>query len=190
MAEALRTNVVGTDVHYPTGRELEDEFPGTTAQLPELPERGTPASNPALNRSAQAVGRGVGTAVAGVRDLPRQFDKLRSRLHVVGSSETSSPASMRKTVDELRSAAENMAAELKEKAEVYTSGAAARTNQRLEELRQRAQWRINLLRVNARRWAGEARHWEYERPFRVIAISAATALALGVALRIWRSNSD
>jgi ElaB/YqjD/DUF883 family membrane-anchored ribosome-binding protein len=189
MAEAWRNNVLGTDVHYPTGAELEDEFPGTVSQLPELPERGTPANNPALTRSAEAVGRSVGTAVAGVRELPRHIDKLRSRLQVVGRK-GSSPAFMRDTVDELRAAAENKASELKDQVESYTYGAANRASSRLAELRQRAQWRINLLRVSTRRWIGEARHWEYERPFRVIAISAAAAFTLGVALRIWRSNSD
>jgi hypothetical protein len=190
MAEAWRNNVLGTDVHYPTGAELEDEFPGTVSQLPELPERGTPANNPALTRSAEAVGRSVGSAVAGVRELPRHIDKLRSRLHVVGKRKGSSPASMREAVDELRAAAEDKASELKDQIESYTYGAANRASWRLEELRQRAQWRINLLRVSTRRWIGEARHREYERPFRVIAISAAAAFSLGVALRIWRSNSD
>ena len=189
MAEAWRNNV-GTDVRYPTGAEPETELPGVLSSLPELPERGTPARNPALNRSAETLGRSVGNAVVGVRELPRQFDKLRSRLQVVGKGTGPSAASLRETVDDLRAAAENKAAELKDKAEAYTYEASNRANRRLEELRQQARLRINLLRVRTRRWIGEARHWEYERPFRVVAISAAAAFALGVALRIWRSNSD
>src|SRR5689334_9220887 len=183
MAEAWRNNV-GTDVHYPTGAEQENELPGALSGLPELPERGTPARNPALNRSAETLGRSVGNAVVGVRELPRQFDKLRSRLQVVGRGAGPS-ATMREKVEDLRAAAEDKAAELKNKAEAYTYEASNRANRRLEELRQRAQWRINLLRVRTRRWIGEARHWEYERPFRVVALSAAAAFALGVALRIW-----
>lgn len=189
MAEAWR-NSVGTDVHYPTGAEQEDELPGALSGLPELPERGTPARNPALNRSAESLGRSVGNAVVSVRELPRQFDNLRSRLQVVGRGTGHSSASVGETVDDLRAAAENKAAELKNKVESYTHDAANRASWRLEELRQRARWRINLLRVSTRRWVAEARHQEYERPFRVIAISAAAAFGLGVALRIWRSNSD
>lgn len=173
------------DVRYPTGAEA-------ALDLPELPERASPANSPALNRSAEAVGRGVGTAVAGVRGLPRQFDKLRSRIHVVGAREGSRSVveQARDTVERWREAAEQSTTELRDTAEGYTYELTDRTNRRLEDLRQRAVWRINRLRVVANRWLGQARHWQYERPLQLIGGCAAAAFAAGVALRIWRSNRD
>ena len=202
MAEASRINSAD-DVRYPTGAEGNHQ-PLTASSrqaslavaepaldLPELPERAAPASNPALNRSAQAVGRGVGTAVAGVRGLPRQFDKLRSRIHLVGSQRSASLADeARNKVEQWREAAEQKTAEVKDRAELYAYEVTDRTNRRLEDFRQRTVWRINRLRVVANRWRGQARHWQYERPLQVIAGCAAAAFAAGVALRIWRSTSE
>src|ERR1700751_1918604 len=84
MAEASRTDVAGSNIHYSMeAREDYQTMVEPRLDLPELPEAASIASNPALNRSAEVVGRGVGNAVAGVRRLPQQFEKLRSRIYVV-----------------------------------------------------------------------------------------------------------
>src|SRR6185312_10776749 len=58
-------------------------FPGQPGAPPELPETSAVrASNAQLNRSAEAVGRRVGNAVAGVRSIPQQVARLRARIHV------------------------------------------------------------------------------------------------------------
>lgn len=194
MAEASRPNVAGRNMHNPAGARDPEVLPGTRLDPPELPERASPASNPALNRSAQAVGRGVGTAVAGVRRLPQQLDKLRSRIHLVPGRESAAGAmadikdSALETAADWRNAAEDTLGEFKDRAESYSYQVADRTNRSLEELRRRTEWRIAKLRRTARQWLVIARHWESEQPLRVIGCCAAAAFVAGVALRIWRSN--
>ncbi len=194
MAEASRPNVAGRNMHNPAGARDPEVLPGTRLDPPELPERATPASNPALNRSAEAVGRGVGTAVAGVRRLPQQLDKLRSRIHLVPGRESAAGAmadikdSALETAADWRNAAEDTLGEFKDRAESYSYQVADRTNRSLEELRRRTEWRIVALRRTARQWLVIARHWESEQPLRVIGSCAAAAFVAGVALRIWRSN--
>ncbi len=192
MAEASRSNATAGEVTYPTGasgqvgRRLEPDL-----SAPELPKQ--TSVNPALNRSAEVVGRGVGTAVAGVRSLPRQIDKLRSRIHLVGSQSRAGAVEMidsaAEAAAEWRDQAEEKAAELKRKAEVYTYEVADRANRRLEELQQRTQVRIGVLRRKPRLWLAEARRWQAEKPVQFIAACAAAGFVAGIALRIWRSNS-
>jgi ElaB/YqjD/DUF883 family membrane-anchored ribosome-binding protein len=187
MVEASRRDYPTDDVIYPVPA-AEKDLIAPELRIPELPQRGTPASNPALNRSAEALGRGMGTAVAGVRNLPQ---RLRSRIHLVGSDQQGALTdSMAEKAAELRNAAEQKVLELKEQVGAYTVDVADRTGQRLDDFRSLTQRRINLLRVEVRRWTGAARHWEYEHPWHLIAGCAASAFVLGVALRIWRSNSD
>jgi len=191
MAKASRPNVAGHNMPNPAGAGDSDVL-----HDPELPQRTSRASNPALNRSAQAVGRGVGTAVAGVRRLPQQLDKLRSRIHLVPGRESAAGAmadikdSALETAADWRNAAEDTLGELKDRAETYSYEVVDRTNRRLEELRRRTEWRIVELRRTARQWLVIARHWESERPLQVIGSCAAAALVAGVALRVWRSNRD
>lgn len=196
MAETSRPNVAGRNMHNPAGAWDPGVPPDARLDEPELPERASPASNPALNRSAEAVGRGVGTAVAGVRRLPQQLDKLRSRIHLVPGRERAAGAmadikdSALETAADWRNAAEDTLGELKGRAETYRYEVADRTNRSLEELRHRTQWRIVELRRTARQWLVIARHWESEQPLQVIGSCVAAAFVAGVALRVWRSNHD
>jgi ElaB/YqjD/DUF883 family membrane-anchored ribosome-binding protein len=161
------------------------------ANLPELP---APASNPAWNRSAEAVGRSVGTAVSEVRRLPRRLDDLRSRIHLVSLSAGESAHGIRNSAEakaaELRDAAELGLLELADKAAVYTSEMGWRASSRLDHLRREARWRLEAVRTIARHRVTDVRRWQPERPLQVIAVSASAAFAVGVLLRIWRSNRD
>src|SRR5271166_5700368 len=158
MAETSRTDVASRDVKYPTGAP-EHTYAGADPErlsVPELPEPASPASNPALNRSAEALGRGVGTAVAGARRLPQQVNKLRSRIHLVPTRERAGETisdirdSALETAADWRAAAEDSLTELKDRAEIDTHDVTERSNRWLEDLRRRA--RIAALRRNARHW--------------------------------------
>ncbi len=186
MPEASRTGSPKRDVKYPSADPEGRDVSSKTAplDLPGLPESASPASNPALNRSAEALGRGMGTAVAGVRRLPRQLDKLRSRIHVVPRHDMSEiRESALEAAADWRDAAEDSIAEWKNRAELYAQDVAGHTNRRLEVLQRRMAANIATIRRKARRW-------EWDQPLKVIATCAAAGFVAGVALRIWRSNNN
>ena len=196
MAEPSRTDAARSDVKYPTRAPdtTHSELDTEQLNLPELPESATPASNPALNRSAEAVGRGVGTAVAGVRRLPQQLGKLRSRIHLVPKTkhaeETISEIrdSAMEAAADWRDAAEDSIAEFKDRARTYTDEITERTNRRFEDLRQRAEWGVGALRRSAHAWLETARQCESDHPLRFVGACLAAGFVAGVALRIWRSG--
>jgi ElaB/YqjD/DUF883 family membrane-anchored ribosome-binding protein len=175
--------------------DLKDSAGEPPLSRPEIPQLASPAGNAALNRSAEAVGRGVGTAVASVRRLPGQFDKLRSRIHLVPKREAAAAVSeicdsAREAAADWRDAAEETAAELKARAETYTREAAERSNRTMEDLWRRLEWRVDELRRSTRAWLETARQWEAEQPLKFVAGCAAAAFVVGVTLRIWRSSHD
>jgi len=202
MAEVVRSETSSQDTRHPTntrptGESVIDpglELPELPPTLPKLPATASPASNPAWNRSAEAVGRGVGTAVAGVRRIPRRIDHLKSRIHVVSDNASS-------TVNEVRNSAEAKTAALREAAEVgllefadkaaaYTEELGLRASERIENLRREAWWKLNSARRIVRHRMVQLRDWKPTRPLQVIVVSASAAFALGVMLRIWRSSHD
>lgn len=193
MGEASRTDAAGRNIHYSPGAR-EDYLTMTEPQFhqPELPETASPASSPALNRSAEMVGRGVGNAVAGVRRLPEQFEKLRSRIHLVPRRATGSgPADdIQEAVADWRNAAEDTVSELTQRVKYYTEEVSDSAHRGWQEFLRDTQARIALLRRDARRQLAAVRQWETEQPLRAIAACAAAAFAAGIALRIWRSNRD
>jgi len=195
MAETFRNHVGTGDVRHPTRAsdgELRDE---PQLNLPELPGFPSPTNSPALNRSAEVVGRSVGTAVAGVRSLPRRIDKLRSRIHLVSGREALAESALEvmesaaETAAHWRDEAEERITELHDEAGAYTYRAADRANRRLQELQRRTVRRIDVLRRNARELLADVRHWGSEQPLQAIGACTAAAFVLGVALRVWRSNS-
>jgi hypothetical protein len=200
MAEVLRTKGGSQNVRYPTESTPLGETPAESQRedLPALPATATTsrayAVNPALNRSAEAVGRSVGTAVAEVRRLPRQLGRLKSRIHLVGESASAAAEDLRSSAEEkaagLRDAAEVGLLELADKASLYTSEMGGRASERIESLRREAWWKLAAVRTIVRHRAAELRRWEPERPLQVIVVSASAAFALGVMLRIWRSSND
>jgi ElaB/YqjD/DUF883 family membrane-anchored ribosome-binding protein len=193
MAEASRTDPAGRNIHYsPGAREDQQTTREPRLDLPELPEVATPASSPALNRSAEVVGRSMGNAVAGVRRLPQQFDKLRSRIHVVPRRPTGrQPAEdIQEVVADWRDAAEDTVSELTHRVKNYTNEVSDTAHRGWADFRRQVGCRISVLRRDARRQLAAVRHWESERPLQVIAGCAAAGFVTGVALRIWRSNRD
>lgn len=181
MAEVWRTTAE-TPENSTSITPTEDA--AVAANLPELP---APASNPAWNRSAEAVGRSVGTAVSEVRRLPQRLDDLRSRIHLVSRNAGESAEAK---AAELRDAAELGLLELADKAAVYTSEMGWRASSRLDNLRREAWWKLEAARTIVRHRAANVRRWRPARPVQVIVVSASAAFAVGVLLRIWRSNHD
>ncbi len=196
MAEASRTDAAGRNTPYSPVNENNEAAVEPRLDLPELPESAALASNPALNRSAEVVGRGVGNAVAGVRRLPQQFERLRSRIHVVprrqpgdGGADYLKEAALEAAAD-WRGAAEDAVSELTHRVKNYTVEVSETAHLDWEEFRRRMQSRIDYLRRDARRQLAVVRRWESEQPLYVIGACAAAAFVAGVALRIWRSNRD
>lgn len=193
MAEFLRTGADSQDTRYPTEKIQAGDAVAETVheQLSALPATATPASNPAWNRSAEAVGRGVGTAVAEVRRIPGH---LKSRIHLVSERASASAGELRNSAEAkaagLRDATEVGLLELADQAAVYASEIGGRAGDRIESLRRNAWWKLEALRTVVRYRMEEVRRWKPERPLQVIVVSASAAFALGVMLRVWRSNRD
>jgi ElaB/YqjD/DUF883 family membrane-anchored ribosome-binding protein len=196
MAEVSPNSAAQHNSHdSPTTPELKGPAGEPSPAQAELPESASPTNNLALNRSAEAVGRGVGAAVAGVRRLPQQFDRLRSRIHLVPKRQAAAAVSevydsAREAAADWRDAAEETATELKARAETYTHEASERGNRMLEDLRRRTGMQIDALRRGTRAWVETARQWEAQQPLKFVAGCAMLAFAAGVALRIWRSSHD
>ena len=195
MAEVWRTNAETPDTSSDITPDNQQAVPASPQEgVPALPATGTPASNPAWNRSAEAVGRGVGTAVSEVRRLPRRLDDLKSRIHLVSRNAGESVQDMRASADakaaQIRNAAELGLLELADKAALYTSEIGSRASHRLDDLRREAWWKLAAVRAIVRHRAVHLRRWRPDRPLPVIVVSAGAALALGVLLRIWRSSRD
>ena len=192
MAEVWRTSA---ETQETSTNVTPTDDTAVAANTPEpLPELPAPASNPAWNRSAEAVGRSVGTAVSEVRRLPRRLDDLKSRIHLVGRESGVSAHDIRNSAEakaaELRDAAELGLLELADKAAVYTSEIGWRAGNRLDHLRREARWKLEAVRTIVRNRAGDVRRWKPERPLQVIVVSVSAAFAVGVLMRIWRSNRD
>jgi len=192
MAEVRRTN--GSTSPNSGSNEEPPVAESTHQELPSLPASETPASNPTWNRSAEAVGRGVGTAVSEVRRLPRRLDDLKSRIHLVGKDVSTLVHDLGNSAEdkaaELHDAAEVGLLEFADKAAVYTSDIGSRAGNRIENLRREAWWKLEAVRTIARHRVANLRRWTTERPLQVIMVSASAAFAVGVLLRIWRSNRD
>ena len=198
MAEVIRNNAVSGE-QYPDAPQAGDPSAEPRRQhaveaLPEHASSPQPASNAALNRSAEVVGRSVGTAVAGIRKLPDQFDRLRSRIHLVRRNAEESVAGLRDSAEskaaDWRDAAEIGLLELADKAAAYTSTIRSRGSNRIDELRRTAHYRLEDMRRTARVRMAQARDWKPEKPLQAIMICAGAAFAFGVILRIWRSSNE
>ena len=195
MGESSRNSVPPADVQYSGGQSRPEGANAESGrEMPELPESASPANNPALNRSAEAVGRSVGTAVAGVRRLPQQIDKLRSRIHVVGGREAIESRlseikdSAAQTVAEWRDSAEGRLSELGDEAELYAYRVTDRANHGLESLGRQLQRRIAFLGRTVRQRGADFRRLRSEYPVQVIGGFAVAGFVAGVTLRVWRSN--
>ncbi len=194
MPEPSRTGPsVGEDSYLSTASSYTDHE--NLPKLPETSEVSPPGRtmNASLNRSAEAVGRGMGNAVAGVRGLPQQFERLRSKIHVVRRSDGDVPelkGSAADVVGDWRDAAESGVSELKHTAQRYRSQIAERASQRLGDLRVRGLRNYFALRRAAQHRVEKLGRLQREEPLQMIAVYAAAAFVAGIALRVWRSNSE
>jgi ElaB/YqjD/DUF883 family membrane-anchored ribosome-binding protein len=201
-----------TQLPEPAAAGAEVALPGTPGDH-RLPEAASPAINPRLNRSAAAIGHGVGTAVAGMRNLPRQLDEARARLFLVGGraqknaralgSDLVDGAAHRaqwfresavETASELRGAAATRLHEFGDAATSRASELAAMANElwlRFQKVTARnlddAQWRA---RRRTSDLVSRVRQFAEDEPARFLMRTAGVAFVLGIALRIWRSNRD
>ncbi len=197
MAEVMR-NGTTSGGEYPDTQGGNPSSPlGRQEDTPALPPGETEsrdAGNRTLNRSAEVVGRSVGTAVAGIRTLPDEFERLRSRIHVVKKNAGESALDLRDSAEakaaDLRDSAEVGLLELAEKAAAYTETIRSRADSRMEEFRRTARYRLQEIRRTTRLRIIQARFWRPERPLQAILICAGAAFALGAILRIWRSSGE
>jgi hypothetical protein len=206
MAEAFRKDTPLRNPQYPEGADREDLRAGS--ELPyvdperELPPHGETASNDRVSRSARAVGRGVGTAVAEIRQFPRRVDQARSQFRTA-SNQTRARASA--AVLEMMDSAADRAEHLRSVAEETISDFADRVRSRSSHLTDATAETWYELRYAARTrldWAGRraATQWnemqrtvrtlQREDPVRFLAVVAGVAFVVGAGLRIWRSSND
>ncbi len=182
----LSSSMTSTDESLLPETDAPLALPGTsTLQALQRP------GNPQLNRSAEALGRSMGNAVAGVKNLPRQFDRLRSKIHLVHAVDSSEySTSSGEVVGEWRDALESSVAEAAETARKYRSIMAELASQRMRELRSVSQRRYFAVRRDLRHRLDKMHRFSSEEPLQFIAGCAATAFVVGVALRIGRSNHE
>lgn len=193
MAETSRNDLPPAGATYGSGSE--SRLPGQEGALPELPETSAVSapgrsSNAHLNRSAKAVGHRVGTAVAGVRNIPQQFDRLRSRIHLVNRDIPQQAASFSEVAGDWRDAVEGSVSEMTHAVERYRMAFMDRANVRLRDFRLHSERSYFTLRRNVHYRTDKIRRLSAEQPLQFLAVTAATAFVLGVGLRIWRSNHD
>lgn len=196
MAEPFRTDTKDPKASQADPPSLNEYFLSGQHSLDALPEilTRTPErrSNAPLTRSAEALGRSVGNAVAGVKNLPRQLDQLRSRIHLVTASATSDEltSSAGDVVGEWRDAMESGVSEAAESAKRYRSIFAELADRKMQELKRRGEWRYFALRRELHHRADRLRRESSEQPVKFIAACAAAAFGTGILLRIWRSSHE
>lgn len=196
MAERARTDPNLHNQLDPRNSSMEESLFPTTEPLSELPkatkvEAPELSGNPHLNRSAQALGRGMGNAVAGVKNLPRQFDRLRSSIHLVRDTDASEYlTSSGEVAGKWRDAVESGVAEAAETARKYQSIMSEAASRQVQELRNRSVRRYFAARRNLRHRLEKISRLSFEEPLRFVAGCAGAAFMLGVALRVWRSNHE
>ncbi len=196
MAELLPTDPNDPNASHPDATSLDEYFLSGQHPLDPLRETSMPTpercSNAQLNRSAEALGRGMGNAVAGVKSLPRQFDRLRSRIHLVNPTATSDDlvSSASDVVGDWRDAMESGVSEAAESAKRYRSVLAELADRKMQELRHRVERRYFALRRELHHRGDKLRRESSEQPLQFIASCSAAGFVAGIVLRVWRSNHE
>jgi hypothetical protein len=206
MAKASRMDAPLRNLQYAEGVSRDDisspaELSRDLDSQRELPAGDIPG-NPLINRSAESVGRTVGSAVSAVRHLPRRIDQARSQFRSA-ARERSARASA--VVLEMMDTAEQRAERLREATEsaisdwAHTARSAGsqvgnQTAEAWDELRRMARARLDYAgRRAVAQWNYAQRtvsQWQQENPLRFVAVVAGTAFVIGAGLRIWRSSRD
>jgi hypothetical protein len=120
--------------------------------------------------------------------LPQQFDRLRSRIHLVGVP--GPERDFEELAGDWRDAVESSVSEMTETAKRYRAEFLGRANLRLYNLKHQGERHYYSLRRNLRHRLDKGRRLSSEQPLQFLAVCVGTAFALGVALRIWRSNHE
>ena len=146
-----------------------------------LPEEASPASNPRLNQTAETIGSAMGTTVR----------ELKSRFQVVKGGAAESASS---TAAEWKQRAGDTVDQVKKSASEAVQSATNKASEVFDSARQRASEAVANARSKAAQKAEVARrrasYYADEYPVHVALGAAAAGFALGVALRIWRSQRD
>lgn len=192
----------GPELTEPFSVSAQDvPFSGTPRITNLLPKRASGGSA-RWNRSAGAVGWGMGTAVSTVRHLPRSVDDAKFRLRIAGGRVRQSASaaaiermdSVAERASSLRDAAAERVAKLSDEAGRRVSQLSCVAANRLEEFRAMAKVETERARRNAQARIFEARrqvrHWRQEYPVHTVAALGGAAFLVGVALRAWRSNDE
>jgi hypothetical protein len=206
MYEGSQSGVSAVNPEYPESAARQPTFagdyplPGMPAGRNLLPANS--ATNVRLSRSAETLGRGLASAVLGVRSVSDRFGVARSRLHVV-SSRTRQNASA--AALELMDSAAERATNWRDAAEAWVVEATERADRNWSRLSNEARNRLHHLQNvtirgvdNARaqaqqqlRTAGRrVQQWEQEEPLKVLATVGGAAFVAGAVIRIWRSSRD
>lgn len=156
------------------------ENPSVEALLPGIPaDENLPLRepNPRLNRTAETIGSALGTTVG----------KLRSGITLVQNRSEETARDVAGTISEQ---AQSLSAAAIEQAEHLGDIAEERASEFLDTAQE--QWKA--LRETGLRGLQEARKQvaiaREEHPVELILGFAALSFAVGVALRVWRSNND
>ena len=148
---------------------------------PALPEEASPASNPRLNQTAETIGSAVGTTV---RELKTQFEVVKR-----GARDSAAF-----TAADWKQRAEETVEEAKQRASGAVQAASDRASEIFDSARQRASDAVATVRSKVSEKVDVARrratYYANEYPVHVALGAAAAGFALGVFLRIWRSNRD
>ena len=177
--------------HDRTADPLQSSAPPVEDPERELPEHATPSSlghipgepqepNPRLNNAAEKVGRALGSAVSGVRNVPERVQDTRQRLTVIkGRKGEDAQAAVDEAVERVRETGEQIKEQARETGEQLMERARTTGN----ELKEQAQVRLAQARSRAQVMA-------HQEPFRVIAMSAASGFVMGIVLRLWRDHAS
>jgi hypothetical protein len=170
------------------GQELDSDEVAPRAQPrevpPALPEQASLASNPRLNQTAENIGSAVGNTV-------REMKDLKSRLR--GAKEESAESAWSAAAG-WKQRAEESIDEAKQRASRAVQAAGDKASEVLGTARQRASDAVDAARAkaseNIEATRRRATYVANEYPVHLVLGAAGAAFALGVALRIWRSNRD
>lgn len=200
MAEAFRSDDPLRNPKYPQGAER----PGGEFAVSD-PEHSFAAGNickTRADRSARAIGYGVGAAVSRVRQMERRVDDARSHLREAsGRARANASAvalelmdSAAQRAENIRRATQNTVSDWAETAGARASHLGDRASSTWQELQRSASARMEQARRRAAsQWnhvQHTVHHLQQEEPAKFLAVVAGTAFVIGAGLRVWRSSND
>ncbi len=208
MAEPSRSDAPERNPWYPEGADRESSSTGSTKYTQRELDMGNETSlpsgdiygQPPRNRSAENLGRTVGSAVSGVLRFPQRVGQAGSRLRHAGrTTRANASAVVLDMMDTAAQRAEDLRRTTGETISEWTGSARRKTSQlgdraaeTWDDLRSSAKQRVDVAsRRAAAQWNQAQRRvtrLQQEDPARFLAVVAGTAFVIGVGLRIWKAN--